>query len=232
MPKLDELRRLLAKGVGKTEPRNIREGATDWGDDSAEADHLDRVDLDAMTRGRQRHGKRRPPDYTLSKDGDDAIIRFGKFAGRTVSDIYREEPGYVAWMIKEFRELDPEFSELCREVIRRAPKDTKLMSPEKAGDIMDKLKKYADEVGLPSPPAGAKKLVDSVIGVDRSSSRHGDRTAIVKARRVRAKDIHGKSIDTIVVDDAIDVDDRKLTPKERKRMESYLDDIEKGKHKR
>jgi hypothetical protein len=120
VPTLDELRKMLAEGVGETKRRDIREGKADWGVDGALADHLDNfeppeappppggrgIDPKRMSASKAKAGALpdadRPPRHTISADGTDATIHFGKFKDLPLSVIAAREPDYLAWMIKEF----------------------------------------------------------------------------------------------------------------------------------
>jgi hypothetical protein len=123
VPTLDELRRLLREGIGVTKVRDIREGAVDW-DLSGEADHLDNIsplDLAKMAAARD-DSKGSPPKYTMSADGTDAIIRFGKHKGKELKMVYAEDPSYLAWLIKEFRGMGDkasrDFVDICENIVR------------------------------------------------------------------------------------------------------------------
>ncbi len=123
MPTLDELRRMLARGIGNTRPRNIREGV-EW-ELEGSADHLDDlteddmpdlkgVDLDKMKAARSKS----PPRYTKDMSGTDAIIGFGKHKGKSLRDIYKEDPTYLGWLLKEFRELTDKASKDFVDIVK------------------------------------------------------------------------------------------------------------------
>lgn len=135
MPTLDELRRMLSRGIGNIKPRDIGEGAP-W-DVEGEADHLDEfteemlsdltktgVDVAKMKAARSAP-KSSPPKYAKSVDGRDAIIKFGKHRDKALSDIYKEDPSYLGWLLKEFRGLsDPaskDFVDIVKHIIEKAP---------------------------------------------------------------------------------------------------------------
>lgn len=134
MPTLDELRRLLARGIGDTKPRNIREGV-DW-DIEGGADHLDElteemldtvrktgVDVDKLRA--KRSAAPSPPRFTKDTTGTDAIIGFGKHKGTSLRDIYKTDPTYLGWLLKEFRPLEDkvskDFVDLVKLIIDGAP---------------------------------------------------------------------------------------------------------------
>jgi hypothetical protein len=50
--------------------------------------------------------------HKISSDGSDALLLFGKHSGKNVSDLAREEPGYLRWM------LGQDFPEPLLDVIR------------------------------------------------------------------------------------------------------------------
>lgn len=122
MPSLEELRKLLERGIGNTKPPHIGEAAA-W-DTSGEADHLDDlteeqlkpgVDLDKLKADRS---KKRPPKYTKSTDGKDAIIGFGKYSGTSLRDIYKDEPTYLGWLLREFRVLSDKASKDFVDIVK------------------------------------------------------------------------------------------------------------------
>lgn len=123
MPTLDELRRLLSRGIGNISPKNITEGV-EW-DMSGSADHLDSVseddlkrsgvDLDKLAAARSKGG---PPRFSRSTDGKDAIIRFGKHKDKSLRDVYAEDPTYLGWLLKEFRERSDKDSKDFCEIVK------------------------------------------------------------------------------------------------------------------
>jgi hypothetical protein len=123
---LDELRRLLSRGIGNIKPKNIGEGVG-W-DMEGSADHLDQlsdddlkragVDVDKLAAARKASS---PPRYTTSTDGKDAIIRFGKHKDKSLRDVYAEDPTYLGWLLKEFRErpdkASKDFCDIVKNII-------------------------------------------------------------------------------------------------------------------
>jgi len=81
MPKLDELRNHFG-GVKKI-PRKKRHPPVD------------------MKAGAAKVLKKKKIYYTISTDGEDAVLHFGKLDGNRVSDIADEDPSYLRWMLKE-----------------------------------------------------------------------------------------------------------------------------------
>ena len=53
------------------------------------ADYSDMTDPDAVDRGRR-----------FKWNGDEVMVNFGKYAGRTLRDIAENEPGFLRWIIK------------------------------------------------------------------------------------------------------------------------------------
>lgn len=106
MPKtLDELRAELARGLGAHRPKDLREGAPD-DDMPPELSDEDLmppkrgVDMAAMKAKARRGGG--GGKYTISAGGDDAVLKFGKHAGESVSDLARDSDGrsYLKWMVR------------------------------------------------------------------------------------------------------------------------------------
>lgn len=54
--------------------------------------------------------------YTLSADGKDAILGFGKHEGKTLSAIRADDPSYLTWMLKE--DFPGELTDLIEEILR------------------------------------------------------------------------------------------------------------------
>jgi uncharacterized protein (DUF3820 family) len=52
------------------------------------------LDLDKMKKALDKYDWR----YTASADGTDAVLNFGKFKGRSISDLANNERGYLRWM--------------------------------------------------------------------------------------------------------------------------------------
>jgi uncharacterized protein (DUF3820 family) len=50
--------------------------------------------------------------FTISTDGTDALLKFGKHKGKTVSKIYEEDPHYLNWILRS------DFPEELKDVIR------------------------------------------------------------------------------------------------------------------
>lgn len=110
MPKsLDELRRELATGLGARKAKDIREAApADWDEPPMPTDE----DLEPAPQGKKpwkgldrsnvkKSGARGGGGkFTMSGDGDDALLHFGKHKGERISDIAEENPDYLKWMIK------------------------------------------------------------------------------------------------------------------------------------
>ena len=53
------------------------------------AEYSDMTDPDAVDRGRR-----------FKWNGDEVIVNFGKYAGRTLRDVAENEPGFLRWIIK------------------------------------------------------------------------------------------------------------------------------------
>lgn len=55
--------------------------------------------------------------YTISIDGKDAMIEFGKHKGRTLSDIEKRDRTYLKWMLTE--EFPRDLKDVCRHLLRK-----------------------------------------------------------------------------------------------------------------
>jgi len=105
MPKsLDELRAELARGLGACKPKDLREAAP-ADDDTPELTDgdLSKVDMNKMRRSRQTGNRTGGSGkFTISTDGNDALIQFGKHAGENVSDLAEDPDGrsYLQWIVR------------------------------------------------------------------------------------------------------------------------------------
>ena len=70
-------------------------------------------------KNRHRVNKSKRAYYTISVDGKDAILGFGKYINHSVSDLASFEDGreYLRWM--RTGEFDPELMEICEYQLRR-----------------------------------------------------------------------------------------------------------------
>jgi hypothetical protein len=55
--------------------------------------------------------------YVISKDGDDAMLEFGKHKGMMLSDILKTNKSYLDWINKE--EFPEELKDVCKYLLRR-----------------------------------------------------------------------------------------------------------------
>jgi hypothetical protein len=58
--------------------------------------------------------------YTISKDGDDVMLEFGKHKGRMLSDVVKTHRSYVNWMLKE--EFPEDLKDVCKYLLRKNEK--------------------------------------------------------------------------------------------------------------
>lgn len=121
MPTLKELRAWArGKGVDGLPEREVM-GPANQRELPGRARMLERLDAlknQARTAGSQQTGM-----YKISKDGDDALVKFGKHAGKTLTAIMDEDPTYLAWMLREDEDGQPRFDAVLLDVVRYVQED-------------------------------------------------------------------------------------------------------------
>jgi len=76
-------------------------------------ERLEQLKLQARTAGGQQTGM-----YKISTGGDDALIKFGKHAGKALSVIMDEDPTYLAWMLRDDDDGQPRFDSVLLDVVK------------------------------------------------------------------------------------------------------------------
>ena len=64
-----------------------------------------------------RTGKYRPPTdrrYRIAVDGKDVLLRFGRHNGQLLSDVCKENPGYLKWILDPAQDFPREFVDVAQ----------------------------------------------------------------------------------------------------------------------
>lgn len=135
MPTLEELRKMLEKGVGQTQvSKDLRERPPkppSEADFEGEATHLEffeeapqgKLDIAKMSEARG-------PKWTPSGDGSDGVLHFGKHKDKELSQIYIEEPTYLAWILREFSTTKDKKTILLLDTIKHIVRMSEVPGPK------------------------------------------------------------------------------------------------------
>lgn len=116
VPKADEIVGMLSDGTKlvttAADPHGLRTGV-----DMAKMRMARREARRDMTPGSRDAGRARRGRYTVMSDGADAVVHFGKHRDHPLSEIAKEAPDYLRWMLKE--DFDEELKAIARRVLKR-----------------------------------------------------------------------------------------------------------------
>jgi hypothetical protein len=64
------------------------------------------------------HADKATQKYKISSDGQDALLKFGKHTGKTVSSVARKDPGYLEWILNG--DFDAPLKDVAKYVLKSA----------------------------------------------------------------------------------------------------------------
>lgn len=143
--------------------------------------------------------------YKLNTDGSDAMLFFGRHRGRTLVQIWKDEPGYLNWVLES--DFDSDLKDVVRYVQRDQPRAQAAQDMNEAAKkleaamgetskfVIDEISKAATKVGMSMKElAGTLNNASSVkfetprservaVKTDKHHHSHGNKGFRPKGRR-------------------------------------------------
>ncbi len=154
---LEELRARLARGLNVIKPRSLRHGAVDeipadvgWLDDLKPHDLVQKPKLDVSKFDKPTKPSLKYKIFPkLKDDSQDAIVCFGKYRDKTLSEIRAVDPGYLRWITdQDYAPPDLRVRALCVRAKWKRDKSEDAVVRMLVQELRTRLK----EKGVPSSP--------------------------------------------------------------------------------